>query len=86
MNSLVVFVTYAGAFVFALLLLYGLRNVSWSWHLLSLVAALGIGLMPPLEGMAGPVYDLVVGATFLVLFVWGVGAPLFHHHGHQVAH
>lgn len=85
MNSLVVFFTYTGAFALALLLLYAWRDVSWPWRVLSLAAALAIGLMPPIEGLAGPVYDLMVGAVFLVLFVWALGAPLFHRR-HQAVH
>ena len=79
MNSLIVFGAYAAAFVFALLLLYRLRTLSWRWHVVSLAAALAVGLMPPLEGFAGPRYDLLVGVAFIILFVWGLGAPLFHH-------
>jgi len=85
MNSLIVFGVYAGAFALALLLLYSLRNLSWHWHVFSLLAALAIGFMPPVQNFAGPVYDLMVGVAFIILFVWGLGAPLFHHR-HQPVH
>jgi hypothetical protein len=45
---------------------------------LSILAALAIGLTPPPEGWHPP--DLLVGSVFLFLFVWGIGAPFFRAH------
>lgn len=61
----------------ALLLLYFFRPKAWYWHLLSVAAALAIGLTPFPEGWHSSTADLVVGAVFLFLFFWGAGAILF---------
>lgn len=89
MNSLVVVAVYLGAFAVAVLLLFELRNLAWYWHAASVAVALAVGVMPPLEQFSGPAYDLAVGSVFIILMVWGIGAPLFHHsadHNHAHAH
>ena len=89
MSSLIVVAVYLGALAIAILLLFELRNLAWYWHAASVAVALAIGVMPPLEHFVGPAYDLAVGAIFIVLMVWGLGAPLFHHspdHAHAHSH
>jgi hypothetical protein len=68
---------YGCSILAALLLLYFLRPKAWYWHLLSVAAALVIGLTPFPEGWHSPTADLVVGAVFLFLFFWGAGAIFF---------
>jgi hypothetical protein len=78
-----VFLVYAGAAVLALALLY-FFHAHWAWHVLGVVLALVIGLTPPelipLPAAWGSTRDLMIGACFLGLIVWGLGAPLFRHH------
>jgi hypothetical protein len=54
-------------------LLYWFRSQTWYWHLLSVVAALGLGMTPTPSGWNGAGFDLVFGFLFVLLLVWGVG-------------
>lgn len=82
MSTTVVFSAFAGSFVLALLLLYCF-HARWYWHVLSVAAALVIGLTPPPESLAGrPLVDLLVGCLFVFLLVWGVG-EIFMHRYHR---
>lgn len=81
MQLLQVTLAYGLAILLALALLY-VFQAKWFWHALSLAAALALGLSPlPAEWR---IPDLLLGAVFLFLFVWGVGMPAFrHHHAHH---
>lgn len=86
MQPILVGVVYSAALLFALALLY-FFPVKWYWHVLSVIGALAIGLMPPIEAWRPP--DLLVGFVFVLLFVWGIGGPLmkwFHLHPHIEHH
>jgi hypothetical protein len=74
MQTVWVAVAYLFAVLLALALLYTF-HARWYWHVLSVLAALAIGLAPPPEGWHPP--DLLVGSVFLFLFVWGIAAPFF---------
>ncbi len=76
MSTTVVLLVYAAATGLALLLLYMFKAQAWYWHLLSLAAAFGVGLMPPPAGWQGPAVDLMFGSAFIFLLVWGVGGFL----------
>lgn len=87
MPALAVFLVYALALFLALALLYIFGARRWYWHVLSVAAALGIGLTPIPAGWNTPAAELGVGAVFTFLFLWGVLAPLFaqdhrSHHAH----
>ncbi|MBL8233726.1 MAG: hypothetical protein JNL98_34835 [Bryobacterales bacterium] len=75
-----VLLAYGLAFVLALTLLYALRSLPWYWHAISVLIALFVGLMPPLEGWTGQRYDLLAGALFVFFLIWGVGSPLLKLH------
>ena len=81
-----VFLIYTGAALLALILLY-FFPLHWYWHALSVAVALAIGVMPPealpLPAAWGSTRDMIIGALFLFLMVWGLGAPLFRHHHHR---
>ena len=86
MNFSMVALAYAAAFAVALFLLWRFSNIKWYWHVLAVVLAVGLGLMPPLPVSSTAVYDMVVGSLFLLLIVWGIGEPVFkifhiHRHG-----
>jgi hypothetical protein len=82
-----VLLSYAGAFVLAVLCMYLFGQVRWYWHVLAICVALGLGLMPPVPGWQSPGFDVIFGSLFIVLFVWGVGEPFYdsmhlpHFHG-----
>jgi hypothetical protein len=85
MQPLLVVVVYSAALLLALALLYFFR-AKWYWHVLSVIAAVAVGLAPPHEAWQPP--DLLVGFVFVFLFVWGIGAPFtktFHRRS-RVAH
>lgn len=71
---------YVSALVLALALLY-FFHAKWYWHVLSVLAAVAVGIAPPMESWWPP--DLVIGFVFFFLLIWGLGAPLFYtHHRH----
>ena len=80
-----VFLIYGGAAVLALALLY-FFHANWYWHVLSVALALAIGLVPPnmipVPAAWGPARDIMLGAIFTFLVIWGIGAPLFRRHHH----
>lgn len=54
-------------------LLYQFRSQAWYWHVLALIVALVIGLMPGtalLQTLGG---SMLYGFVFVVLMLWGVG-------------
>ncbi len=78
MTTTVVFAAYAAALLVALWLLYR-RHVAWYWHVLAVIVALVIGLIPTPEAMVGNrVFDLVVGSLFVFLMAWGLGEIFMH--------
>jgi len=74
MNPLLVSLVYGLSLLSAMALLY-FFYARWYWHGLSLAVALALGFIP-IPGIP----DLLIGALFLFLFVWGLGLPLFHKH------
>jgi hypothetical protein len=86
MASTWVFVAYSVSVALALLFVY-LFHSRWYWHVLSVLAALGVGLTPPLPGLNGPIRDLLYGSVFLFLIVWGCAEPFVHRfHRRTVGH
>jgi hypothetical protein len=55
----------------------------WYWHVLAVVVAFGIGLMPPPEKWSGPALDVTVGTLFVFLFIWGAAGPFAHPRHHH---
>ncbi len=85
MSSLWVILAYGAALGLALFLLYQFKAQAWYWHGLSIAAAVSMGFIPPPQGLAGPIYDLLFGALFAFLIVWGVGGALMFR-THQAHH
>ncbi|HNX05253.1 MAG TPA: hypothetical protein PKI32_07105 [Opitutales bacterium] len=77
MSSAFVLLAYLGAFLFAVLCIYLFGQTRWYWHIAATVAAIGIGLMPPMQGFQGQQYDIVVGSLVVILLTWGVGEPIY---------
>jgi hypothetical protein len=82
-----VLLIYGAMAVLALTLLYCF-HAKWFWHVLSVAAALAIGMMPPelipVPAAWGATRDVILGSLFTFLVIWGIAAPLFMRH-HQAA-
>jgi hypothetical protein len=70
-------VIYCVALVLAIFLDWRFGRIRWYWHVGAVALAIAVGFMRPLEGLAGPKFDLAIGATFTFLFVWGVSEVFF---------
>jgi len=81
MSTVLVYVVYGFSFLLALFLVY-LFHARWYWHVLSVLAALAIGLSPPVRGWEGASRDLVYGSIVLFLLIWGLAEPFVHRHHH----
>ncbi|MFN0165084.1 MAG: hypothetical protein ACKV22_01535 [Bryobacteraceae bacterium] len=75
MNPWIVALAYLAAVGCACILLYWFGPKAWYWHVFSVVAALGVGLIPVPSEWRGPEVDLIIGFCFLLLLIWGAGAP-----------
>jgi hypothetical protein len=91
MPGWIVFLVYAAAFFLAAWLDYYFTRVHWYWRVFAVALALAIGLTPPSPRLNGPESDLIIGAVFTLLFVWGICEGFFrllhipHHTPHQTA-
>ena len=74
MFSIWVFVIYGLSFLLAVGLLLLLGPKAWYWHILSICAAIGLGLIRFPPEWAGKTLDYTTGFVFIVLFFWGLGA------------
>ena len=86
MFTMLVVVGYLAALALAVLLLQHFGSAHWSWHVLAILAALGLGLMPiPVQGQA---VDLAFGFVFILLMTWGIGGIVVFrpHHRHTHKH
>lgn len=77
-----VVLAYSCAVFLALELLYKFHARAWYWHVLSVAAALALGMARLPEQWSGPSVDLLIGSIFVFLMVWGLAAPLFRKHRH----
>lgn len=85
MSAMWVFLSYGISLGLAVFLLYFFHARSWYWHMLSVLLALGLGLVPPVQNWQGPAYDLILGSIFVFLLIWGIGGMLMfktHHERH----
>ena len=71
------FVVYGAAALITLALLYFFRARAWYWHVLSVLVALAVGLIPIPPKYNTAQGTLVVGSVFVFLLLWGVSAPFF---------
>ena len=65
----------SGLLALFLLFLTGPRR--WYWHVLSVLIALVVGLIPIPSKLNTPEGSMGIGVAFVFLFVWGISAPLF---------
>ena len=84
MFSLIAIAAYLAALAIAVFLLQHFGSAHWSWHILSILAALGLGLMPSPDSLRGPAVDLAFGFVFILLMAWGIGGlAVFRPHRHE---
>jgi hypothetical protein len=87
MFSILATVAYLAALALPILLLRYFGAAHWSWHVLAILAALGLGMMPSPGSLKGPAVDLVFGFLFVFLVTWGIGGIVaFRTHGHRHRH
>jgi putative effector of murein hydrolase len=70
---LAIFLEAVVALALPIYLLYQFRSQAWYWHVLAVIVALVIGLMPGtalLESLGG---SMLYGFVFVFLMIWGIG-------------
>jgi len=85
MFSFVATLIYLAALAIPIYLLIHFHSQAWYWHVLAVMAALAMGLVPMPAWLQASSADLVIGFVFLVLMVWGAGGLLMfrtHHEKH----
>jgi hypothetical protein len=73
MFSLLAIVLDVFAVVIPIYLLYRFRSQAWYWHVLAVIVALVIGLMPGTALLQTESGSLLYGFAFIILLVWGIG-------------
>ena len=70
---MVIFLEAVVTLALPIFLLYRFRSQAWYWHVLAIIVALVIGLMPGtalLQTLGG---SMLYGFVFVVLMLWGIG-------------
>jgi len=86
MSSMLAVLVYLLALGIPIYLLYYFRSQAWYWHMLSVLAAVGLGFVPVPGEYQKPEFDLLFGFVFIALMIWGAGGLIFyrpsqrHHH------
>ena len=75
MSTMWVILTFGSAAILALAFLYLSGPRAWYWHLLSLAAALAIGLTPIPARWNTPKANLIIGFFFVLFLLWALAAP-----------
>lgn len=83
MSSTLVLAVYLVALAIPLFLLYRFRAQAWYWHILCVVAAFALGLIPTPPEWKTQVLDMVFGFAFIFLLVWGLGGLVMFHRGRE---
>jgi hypothetical protein len=76
MFPIFVLLCYGSAAAVSLFALWHFGVTHWYWHLLSVAAALALGLAPLPPPWGERQFTLLVGWVFTALFLWGVAAPV----------
>jgi hypothetical protein len=82
MPTFVAALVYLSGMGLPILLLYRFHSQSWYWHVLAMLGAIALGLLPIPADLQRPGFDLVFGFVFIFLMVWGGGGlllPAAHH-------
>lgn len=87
MFTMLAVVAYLAALTVSILLLRHFGSAHWSWHVLAILAALGLGMMPAPDTLQGPAVDMAFGTIFILLMSWGIGGiVVFRPHHHRQKH
>lgn len=87
MFTMLAVVAYLAALSVSIFLLRLFGSAHWSWHVLAILAALGLGMMPAPDTLQGPAVDMTFGAIFILLMSWGIGGiVVFRPHHHRQKH
>jgi hypothetical protein len=86
MSPLLVASCYGSATLLSLYLLWHFGAKHWFLHVLSIVVALAIGLIPMPSILSNQYLTLVVGWIFTFLFLWGAAAPVYVYRRHFTFH
>ena len=70
------------AVVVPIYLLYRFSSLAWYWHVLAMIVALVIGLMPGTVLLQTEGGSLLYGFAFIILMVWGIGGLIPHRPRH----
>ena len=85
MYSLLAFLVYLAAVVIPVYLLYRFHSQAWYWHVLAILAAMAVGLVPTPPEWKSRGFDLLFGFVLVWLMVWGIGGFLTAR-GHRERH
>jgi hypothetical protein len=87
MFTILAVLVYLFAMSLPIYLLYKLHSQHWSWHVLAIVAAIGLGFVPIPAQLQQPGFDLVIGFGFIALMIWGAGGLItYQTRGHHEKH
>ena len=73
MFTMLAILVYLLAIAAPMYLLYSSGSQAWYWHVLSIAAALALGLVPTPPGWKNSAVDLVFGFALTFLLLWGAG-------------
>ena len=77
LSAIVIYVAALVSLALPIYLLYRLRSQAWYWHVLAVIVALVIGLMPGTAVLQTENGSLLYGFWFLLLMIWGTGGLVF---------
>jgi hypothetical protein len=80
LSAIVLYVVALASVVLPIYLLYRFRSQAWYWHVLAVIVALVIGLLPGTALLQTESGSLLYGFWFVLLMLWGIGGlilPIF---------
>jgi len=73
LSAIVLYVVALTSVALPIYLLYRFRSRAWYWHVLAVIVALVIGLMPGTMLLQTENGSLLYGSWFILLMIWGIG-------------
>ncbi len=73
MSMTLAVLVYLLAFAIPVYLLYLFFSKAWYWHVLAILAASALGLVPTPPEWKTAGFDLAFGFVIVALLVWGIG-------------
>jgi hypothetical protein len=78
MSGMSAILAYLAALALPAYLVYRFGSLGWYWHMLSILAALAVGLTPMPSALNNPMGELMTGVVFVFLAAWGIGGLVVH--------